>query len=106
MKIRHKVFKSKFPESDITFVETAQEAIDILSKDLDWDLISLDHDLGGRIFVDSNDSNTGYQVAKFLVDKEIKGKIIIHSCNRNGAMNMKSLLPDALYKPLFWVGIK
>lgn len=83
----------------IVFAESAQEAIDILSKDLDFDQIYLDHDLGNRIFIDSNDENSGYQVAKFLCNKDIRGEIIVHSWNRAGAQNMIGLLPQAKYQP-------
>jgi CheY-like chemotaxis protein len=100
---RHTSFRKCFPNANITFVKTAQEAIEILTKDLNYDLITLDHDLGDRIFVDSNDENTGYQVAKFLKDKDIKCQIIIHSCNPGGAKNMMSLLPQADYMPVFWL---
>lgn len=103
MEVRYKSFISYFPNNVITWAKSAEEAIDILSKDLSWDLITLDHDLGNRIFVPSEDENTGYQVAKFLSDKDIKCEIIIHSMNYNGAMKMISLLPNAKYKPVFWL---
>lgn len=106
MEERQKSFKKKFPTDNIIFATTAEEAIEILSKDLNFDLITLDHDLGNRIFVKSNDENTGYQVAKFLVDKEIKCDIIIHSCNPIGARAMQSLLPKAKYIPIWWCNIK
>ena len=103
MEIRQKSFKRSFPVDNITFAKSAEEAIKILEKDLDWDLICLDHDLGNRTFVDSKDLNTGYQVAKFLSDKNIKSTIIIHSCNPVGAENMLKLLPQAVYLPVFWL---
>lgn len=103
MEIRHKTFAKKFKGNDITFVKTAKEAIDVLSKDLEWDLICLDHDLGNRIFISSNDENSGYQVAKFLEDKNLKCEIVIHSCNPIGAKNMMRCLPQADYKPIFWL---
>lgn len=81
--------------NSVTVSEYASEAIDILSQDLNWDLILLDHDLGNKIFVDINKENTGSTVAKFLSDKEIKGEVIIHSMNPIGAMNMQKYLPQA-----------
>ena len=98
-KIRRDRFAQAHPNCVIVFAESAQEAIDILSKDLDFDQIYLDHDLGNRVFIDSNDENSGYQVAKFLSDKEIRGEIIVHSWNSAGARNMLGLLPQAKYQP-------
>ncbi len=103
MKVRHDSFRLRFPNENITFVETAKEAIAILEKDLQWDVICLDHDLGGRIFVDSEDENTGYQVAKFLSGKKMTCNIIVHSCNPVGAKRMLDLLPNAYYAPMFWL---
>jgi CheY-like chemotaxis protein len=105
-KERHISFKRSFPNAEIIFAETANEAIEILSKGLDYNLICIDHDLGNRIFVPSEDPNTGYQVAKFLKDKDIKCQIIIHSCNPDGAINIQSLLPKAELMPIFWLNNK
>jgi hypothetical protein len=69
---------------------------------MEWDLICLDHDLGGEVYVDSNELNTGYQVAKFLATKNPKCLIIIHSSNFWGACNMMSVLPQADYIPYFY----
>jgi len=102
MQTRHDSFSRKYVGHNITFVKTAKDAINILKRDLNWDLICLDHDLGNRIFVNSNDENTGYQVAKYLEDKNLTCKIIIHSCNPIGAKNMQRCLPNAIYRPIFW----
>lgn len=103
MEIRHESFKKCFPDDEVISVKTAKEAIELLEKDLKWDLICLDHDLGDRVFVPSEDENTGYQVAKFLSDKDIKCTIMIHSCNPIGAKNMQLLLPRAKCAPVFWL---
>jgi hypothetical protein len=70
-----------------------------LNEDSNFDVFFFDHDLGDRIFVNSNDENTGYQVAKFMSDKNIKGRVIIHSYNPIGAKNMMNVLPQAVYIP-------
>lgn len=75
--------------------KSAEEAYEILSEHKEFDLIFLDHDLGGKVFVDSNESNTGYQVAKFITKHNIKSKrIIAHSLNNVGAENIKNILPQ------------
>lgn len=58
-------------------------------------VVFLDHDLGQEIFVNSNEENTGYQFAKWMVknDKDYKQRtIIIHSANPVGAENINNVL--------------
>jgi len=66
-----------------------------------FDLIFLDHDLGGDVYVDSEEKNTGNQFAKWLCQsKSLKDTpIIIHSLNYYGVQNMKRFLPKALEIP-------
>ena len=67
-----------------------------------FDFYYFDHDLDNRTFVPSNEPNTGYQVAKWIVenDKTILSKpVIIHSMNYEGAQNIKSVIPNASYVP-------
>jgi len=72
-----------------------QAAIEILDEG-DWDMCFLDHDLDGRIYVDSNEPNTGYQLVKWIVKqpKFENTHIVIHSFNEIGRENMRNLLPD------------
>jgi len=100
---RHDAYKKKFKGCDITSTYTAEEAISVLSTNLEWNYILLDHDLGGEIFVDTKEYNTGTTVAKFLSDKPIKGHIIIHSLNFPAAQHMLDYLPAAIYFPFFWI---
>lgn len=102
MKARHDAYKKKFSNDEIISTYDAKEAIDLLSKDLNYDLICLDHDLGNRIFISIDDENSGSTVAKFLSNKNIKCKIIIHSLNYWGAQNMLKYLPKAKYIPFFF----
>ena len=99
---RHVLFRKKFPNDNIIFAISAQEAINILAEDMSWDLICLDHDLGNEVYVDSDESNSGYQVAKFLATKNPKCPIVIHSSNYWGAMKILSVLPHAEYVPYFY----
>jgi CheY-like chemotaxis protein len=89
-----------FADCHLVIAEDAKEAKEILSKDKQWDIILLDHDLGGRVFVDSNDDNTGYQVAKFIVENKISYQLAIaHTMNRVGSDNIISVLPDCKRVP-------
>jgi len=58
-----------------------------------FDMIFLDHDLGGQQMVDSDDPNTGYQVAKVIPNSiNHETHIIIHSYNPTGSAKMEELL--------------
>jgi CheY-like chemotaxis protein len=99
---RHKLFREKFSNDNIIFAISAKEAIDILSEDMEWDIICLDHDLGEEIEEGSNLINNGYEVAKFLATKNPKCLVIIHTGNFWGAVRMMSALPQADYIPYFF----
>ena len=75
-------------------VETAKIVFNLV----DPSVVFLDHDLGGEIYVDSDNDNTGYQFAKWLVenDKKIDQRtIVIHSMNPVGAENIQNILNSA-----------
>lgn len=69
----------------------------------DYDLICLDHDLGGRQYVDHTDPNTGYHFVTWLTKKHpfmgVDGRyvpsVIIHSYNPDGATKMGQALMGA-----------
>lgn len=100
---RHIIFNRKLIGHLVTNVTTAKEAIYKLQTE-SFDIVFLDHDLGGEIFVSSSHENTGYSVAKWL--SELKDRqperIIIHSLNPVGASNMKSILTNAEVIPGAW----
>lgn len=79
---------------DVWRARTADEAIDLL-KSHDFAFASLDHDLGERTFVPSEDPNTGYQVAKFIAEMpKPPATIRIHSYNPAGAQRMLDKLKE------------
>lgn len=80
--------------------DSRKTAIEVLEHEREFDLMFLDHDLGGRVYVDSMDENTGWWVAKYIVDNNIRSKqIIIHTLNWAGAQRMLNLLPKADFIP-------
>jgi CheY-like chemotaxis protein len=101
---RHTLFNRNFIGHTITNVETAADAISALRITL-YDAVFLDHDLGGHTFVESNGpEETGYTVAKWMVENpDRKPKIIyIHSFNPTGAANIQSILPGSILAPGLW----
>jgi len=96
---RNKWFKSIFPMAD--FAIDAETGVKCVTENV-YDSIFLDHDLGDRVFVDSEDMNTGFQVAKKIKETEnMNAQIIVHSLNPTGAQNIKGILPQAQIVPFF-----
>jgi len=83
---RVNLFRKKLAaKHTLTITDNVFEAKKLLAEN-DFDVLFLDHDLGGEIFVDSSAENTGYQLAKWLEEqKKHYDQIIIHSCNPVGA---------------------
>ena len=52
---------------DVSYHLTADSFIKTLSKEKFVDCIMLDHDLGGKTFVDTGDRNTGSEVARYII---------------------------------------
>jgi CheY-like chemotaxis protein len=98
---RHKQFKQHFGDesNSITYVETAEDAINAL-RSTQFDSIFLDHDLGGKYYVESTE-DTGWGVAKWIAENlEYKPIIILHSLNPVGAVRMYNVLKDAKFNPI------
>lgn len=84
-------------EIELFETDQASEAIQFL-KDIKFDIIFLDHDLGGETYVDENNKNTGSEVARFIESSGIdfsKSSVIIHSMNDIAAESMfKKIKPN------------
>ena len=101
---RIKLFKRNFINAKLRIVKTVKHAIEELIDEIPHALF-LDHDLGGHVMVESGGKEeTGYDVAKFLVENPqyIPQKIYIHSLNPSGQNNIKGLLPSAEIAPFIW----
>lgn len=86
---------TRFPEyfhtigANITVARSYAEAIEYLKDN--YDLISLDHDLG--------EEKTGYDIAKYIVENQMKiAPVAIHSANPVGRFNIEQLLTHYGYK--------
>lgn len=105
---RIKIFREKLIGHKATDTDCSKAAIELLKTNT-YDVLFLDHDLGGKAFVESGE-NTGFEVAKFLsLNPNYKPfQIILHFLNPVGRKNMKAVLPDAVDFPGAWacIGIK
>lgn len=95
---RCKAFRSHVPSACI--VNTAGEAIQKLESS-EWDVVFLDHDLGGEEYVNSAETNTGMEVVRWVEQNLPKvGKFIVHSLNRPAREMMTAKLLDSGYNTI------
>jgi len=88
-------FYEMFEYHSLTITNTSEAAIEIASSHK-FDVIFLDHDLDGRVYVNSDEKNTGYQVAKILPSTINKNTpVIIHSWNGVGAKRMMGAMNES-----------
>ena len=95
-------FTSRFP--DAVTVETAEACIARLRDGTgeperpSWDLVFLDHDLGGEFFVDSRRADTGMEVVRWILENRPKiARIVIHTHNEFAGYEMEQELTRAGY---------
>ena len=104
-------FGKRMAESGKTFllhhVEHAADAIEMLESRT-FDLVLLDHDLGGRTYVDhTNDKeDCGMRVAEWFSIRPNRvrenGPIVVHSLNGPAAQVMVELIGEAIWAPFMW----
>ena len=90
---RIRCFKRWFSRHNLTVVNHAQDAIDNL-RTKEFSLVFLDHDLDGRVFVPSDEPNTGFQVAVRFGEfsRNFGTNVIIHSMNGPAAQRMERVI--------------
>ncbi len=98
------LFQLTFPfMGKLIITTTAKDAIDELARLKEFNIIMLDHDLDGQVYVKPENPNTGYQVAKFIKENSVKFDLcIIHTLNEFAAPKMLDVLKDTgkvIYKP-------
>lgn len=79
---------------DLTIAKSFQEATRKFQPP--YDALSLDHDLGGRQFVNSDEEETGFNFVRWLgkAPSGAQPVIAVHSYNPDGAQAMINLLHD------------
>lgn len=92
-------FKKEFSDCDITITTEADDGVEKVKKER-YDLMFLDFDLGGMIFVSPSNPNTGLAVARtipYTVNKHTP--VIIHSWNAVGTYHIKKVLSHGVSIP-------
>ena len=89
---RTKWFSDWFVAEEVIITNNAKVAIALLHS-VEFDMVFLDHDLGGQTFIDSDDENCGYQVTKALPSTINRSThVVIHSHNNAAAKRMVNSL--------------
>lgn len=91
-------FKELYKTLSVTFCDNVKDAMRICMSE-EFEILLLGHDLDDRVYVDSNEENTGYQFVKKLVEsgKQKEALIYVHSLNPIGANKMVNLLHNYGY---------
>ena len=92
---RIKMFKKHFKDHELDITKDISTAKHLLSTEV-YDLICLDHDIDNDEY-GSND--TGYDIAVFIKEKNIKTTVVLHTCNSIGASRMGMVLPESHFLP-------
>ena len=97
---RVRKFRQGLVGNVVDFARDAEEALACIAARA-YDLVFLDHDLGGEEMADSRGANTGYRVASFLArdGKNGAARVVLHSCNPAGRGMMALALPRAVQAP-------
>ncbi len=89
---RNQHFRQWLQGHEFSIAINAEEGLRLLHAKK-YDVIFLDHDLGDRSGVPSDDPNTGYAVAKEIPNSINKdAQVIIHSMNPVGSQNILNVL--------------
>lgn len=106
---RHKKFHMWLDEPGIqlTFVETAIEAIAKLSSEM-FHCVFLDHDLGGETYVDSSREDCGMEVIRQLnagtIAQDKRCLFVVHTMNIEAGREMVLKLKDRGYANVVYLG--
>ena len=83
---------------DTVWVKTVDDCILQLSRDVEWDSVWLDHDLNGEAMVDSNRTDCGMEVVRWMSEHPARVKfVVVHSYNHGAAEAMINLLNRSGY---------
>lgn len=90
-----------FANDHLEVVVSSEAAITALVDPELWDLVMLDHDLGGKHWAPS-DEESGMEVVRWIVEnKPTIGRIVVHSWNNVAAPVMTNRLKKAGYETAY-----
>jgi hypothetical protein len=99
--VRAQKFLSRHPEA--VWVQTVNECIELLVES--WDEVHLDHDLGGKTFVDVNETDCGMEVIRWLCSEcrdHLRGtRFFVHTHNSVAGLLMVLQMRKSGYKAEF-----
>lgn len=100
--VRWAAFRKEVPHA--VWVETASACVDMLMT-RQWDFVFLDHDLGGKVHVDSAQQDTGMEVVRRMCAHVARFhhlspgmSVIVHSYNHPASLQMLRHLHDAEFQ--------
>lgn len=89
------VFTSRYLKDKLTVCNNAGTAIAILAY-VKFDLIYLDHDLEGRVYVPSEHPNTGYNVAAHISKGcNVDTPVVLHTHNEYAVSKVLGILSSS-----------
>lgn len=96
----------KYSDFDCRIAPNVLEALRLICHE-DWDVVSLDHDLGGRDFQDPMDETSGMTIVRYLVEygwphRQSRPTFIVHSSNAFMGNLMVDELRDAGFKAAYF----
>ncbi len=95
---RAQIFQGMYPQAH--WVQTVEDCVDHLDRP--WDLVYLDHDLGGEKFVDLSRDDCGMAVVRWLTQTQRphlkQTRFIVHSHNSQAAQIMVMQLEASGYR--------
>lgn len=90
-------YRMRSAKCELVTVTTSLECIERLGE-RGYDLVLLDHDLGGETFVDSDREDCGMEVVRWLkANRGAHGVFVVHSMNAVAAASMYFELSGAGY---------
>ena len=91
---RNALFFQSLIGHDVTAADNVEDAKKLYTEHAPFDVVLLDHDLGGETYVNSAQENTGAAFCRWLTTPEAKVATFVHSYNPEGAKNMMHILVE------------
>ena len=87
---------------NVEYLENAPASVSLLATLDHWDVVFLDHDLGGGAWQNSSESDTGAEVARWIAEhRPVIRQIVLHSHNPAGAHYMLKILWGNGYNAMY-----